>query len=173
MIVRFMFGNPTAWWKQWGSKLIRKVDGSPASHFAIAVFSPSSPDFVYESVFPRFRKIRYDEWLKEYKLVKKVDFVVPKNLEFAVNDWLQMMIGVPYSVPQLALIAISLLGPLKKALNWAILNHKRALICTEVGSRFIEAFTHIEIKESHDNVGVNDMFTYTRNMEKYPNWRSE
>ena len=84
-----------------------------------------------------------------------------------------MMKDTPYSIPQLALIALSLLGPLQRKLNWAILNHKKALICTEVGSRFIESFTHIEIKESHDNVGVNDMFHYTRKMEKYPDWRNE
>lgn len=174
MVVRFLFCNSKTWWKQPGSALIRKVDGSDSSHFAVELIT-FTERIVYESVFPRARKIEKTEWAKHYSVTAYYDFEVPSYMQYKVKDWLESIVGIHYSVPQLLLIALCVLKPLNKLLNWAILNHQQALICTEVGSRFLERFTHIKIKESHDKIGVWDMreYAYAFKLREVFAWRQE
>lgn len=170
MVVRFLFSNPREAWKQPGAWLIRRADRSKASHFAIAIFGFGTV-FVYEAVFPKCRRLPYSEWINHNKIESFHDFEVPTYLEFEVNEWAKSIVGKWYSVPQLALIAVTIIEPLNKLLNWAILNHERQMICTEVGSRFIEKFMTLPIKESHDKIGVRDMYEYTDQLKQNPRWR--
>jgi hypothetical protein len=171
MVVRFLFSNPREAWKQPGAWLIRRADRSKASHFAIAIFGFGTV-FVYEAVFPKCRRIPYSEWINHNKIESFHDFEVPSHLQARVHEWLKAIEGRWYSVPQLLLIAVTILEPLNKLLNWAILNHEKQMICTEVGSRFVEEFTTIPMEESHDKIGVSDMYEITAEMAKNPRWRA-
>jgi hypothetical protein len=47
-------------------------------------------------------------------------------------------------------------------------------VCSEVGSRFLERFIEIQIKESHDKIGVRDMLEYTETLASNGiTWRDE
>ena len=157
MIVRFVFANPTEWWKQPGAALLRWADKVPAEHFAIQVESIVSNNY-HESVFPKSRTLVGKKWEKKWIAYKKYEFEVPDHLQWQVMEWLLQQNNVWYSIPQLFLIALCFIKPINDRLNWAILNHNRLLICTELGSRFIEKFMTIPIKESHDKIGLKDMF---------------
>jgi hypothetical protein len=174
MKVTFLFCNPTQWWKQAGSWLIRVADKSPASHFAICIEHDSGREVVYESVFPKSMKSSIEEWMRHNSLVAAFGFDVPRGKEYLVHEFLEARLGIWYSVPQLILIALCLIKPLNKLLNWSILNHERALVCSEVGSRFLERFIEIQIKESHDKIGVRDMLEYTETLSTNGiTWRDE
>lgn len=164
MYIRFLFCNPKAKWKWIGSKLIRWADRTNASHFALEIEHISGKRYVYESVFPRSQKSEIHEWLTHYNVISVYTFHIPTQIQHKVYEWLESLVGKPYSIPQLVLIALCILKPINSLLQWAILNHDRALICTEVGSRFIEKFIQFPIKESHDKIGVFDMMEYSKEM---------
>lgn len=157
MMISFLICDPTTWWKLAGSWLIKTVDRSSGSHFAIRCETYSGVK-IYESVFPKSTRTPEEEWLKHYKIIKRYDFEVPAAHQASVLEWLESMVGVWYSVPQLALIALSIiLKPLVFIFNRTILNHEKALICTELGSRFVEKFMRWIFTKSHDNIGVREM----------------
>lgn len=156
MKVSFIFCNATTWWKLPGAALIRWADSSPANHMAIMLETYTGQN-VYESVIPKSRKISTFAWGKEYSVVQTFTFEVPAHLHFIVREWLESQVGKKYSISQLALIALTVLAPVNKLLNWSILNHDKYLICTELCSRFMEEFMGLQVKESHDKISVSDM----------------
>lgn len=157
MLISFIICDPLTWWKKSGSWLIKRLDRSTGSHFAIRLETHSSVSY-YESVWPRSTKSPEDEWLKHYVIRKRYDFEVPNIHQAAVLEWLESMVGVWYAVSQLVLIALSIiLWPFRAVFNRTILNHEKALICTELGSRFVEKFMRWIFTKSHDNIGVREM----------------
>lgn len=156
MILRFVFANPKQWWKQGGASLLRWADQFPASHFAVELVTIKH-HYVFESVFPRTRRLEKHEWNELWTEHSAYEFEVPQHLQWEVLAWLNHSVGKWYSLSQLLLIALCLIKPLNDKLNWSILNHDRFLICTELGSRFIERFMKIVMIESHDKIGLQDL----------------
>jgi hypothetical protein len=172
MRVSFVICDPLAFSKQIGKWVIKEVDGAPGSHFAIRLDSYTGINY-YEAVLPCSRKLKSDEWNKHYKIIKQFDFEVPSGMEYDVLTWLESMVGRPYSIAQLVLIAVSTMSMhLQLLFKGAILNHEKALICTEYGSRFVERFMNFHLQKSHDNIGVEDMYeisealTHVKNLWK-------
>jgi len=158
MKVYFIFANSKLRLHKPVNYLIRMVDRSMAGHFAICLETDFSKT-VFEAVAPKSRKIvPYDEWLNLYDPVKTLEIEVPDNKSLAVIEWLEGMVGVRYGYLQVLIIGLSaFLRPFGLILNGININYKRAIICTELGSRFIENFLEYRLKETHDEIGVKDM----------------
>jgi hypothetical protein len=157
MKIAFLFCNPKAKWKQPGSWIIRKLDGSLCSHVAVAVTIKGYTN-VFESVSPNSRNLPLADWLNQYTLEYAYDFEVPNTKEFEALSFLDSITERPYSYGQIALIGLTkLFLPLQFLLRGAILNHERALICTEVISLFVEKFMRYTLRKKHDQHGISDI----------------
>lgn len=157
MKLAFIFCNPTSKWKQPGSWLIRRFDRSAASHVAVSV-QVGQITYVFESVSPKSRVLEFSEWKKEYNIAYTFDFTVPELKSWAVLNYLENIIERPYSYAQIALIALTkLFLPFQFIFRGAILNHERALICTEVISLFVSKFMKYDLKKKHDQHGISDI----------------
>ena len=158
--VSTIFCNPRAWWKQLGSAVIIWGDKSPSSHTAILV-EDENGSWVYESVFPKSRKLPYHEWLRIYKPVESFSFDVDESLVDYSYLILDGLVDKYYSIGQLVFILLTnTFGWLDRALNFAVINHERGLICTEMNSRYFEAMGLMEPTESHDKIGVLDLYNH-------------
>jgi hypothetical protein len=173
MIVKFYFADPLVWWKKPGNLLLKIGDEVSAGHFAIGL-ETYGEEQVYESVFPRSKKSPISEWLTHYKIVKQYQFYVPQHLQYKVLEWLEGYLNVRYAVEQILFIALCILfTPIDLLLRTAVLNHNKALVCTELGSRFIDRFFHFMIKKSHDRIGLNDMFRFSDCLEDKVMWKQD
>lgn len=167
MKVSFLYANPTKWYKKIGAAILRWSDKSDYAHFAILIEYGQS-EFVYESILPVSQRLNKYEWLGHYRIQNQITMDVPKYLEKDVLIWSSSMVGKPYSLAQLVLISMLLLfAPLRRILFMPILNHDKALICTEMGSRFIERFMTIKLEKSHDEIGLRDMVSLGRICPKW------
>jgi hypothetical protein len=160
MRVKLILCNSTKWYKWVGNELLKWADNSNSGHFAIELSSYSTP-IIYESVLPKSKKSKISKWLQHYEITEELEIEVPPEYQGSVYFFLESLLNKPYAIDQIFFIGLCLLfHPLDKAFNWGVLNHEKALICTEYGSRFLEKFIQIEIKESHDKIGLNDMKKY-------------
>jgi hypothetical protein len=152
MKVRVIISNPTEWYKQLGSYLIRRVDGCSGSHVSIELDSYAG-NRVYEAVWPRSRKLNYGEWLNHNKIVKVYEFKVKPGTEADVLEYLEAQLNKLYSIPQLALILIDYIDPY----DFKPINGNSALICSELVSGYLEKFHGSKFNETSDTVGVLDI----------------
>lgn len=173
MTIRFLFANPTAKWKQIGAWFLRVGEMVDAGHFAIQL-ETFQENVVYESLLPKSQKIPIKEWLTHYKVVKSYEWQVPTHLQFKVKEWLDSKVGIPYAISQIIIIGVCIiLKPINAILFNVLFNGEKTMICTEYGSRFIERFMRIRIKESHDKIGLWDMYEYSDRLELNPRWVDE
>lgn len=161
MKIHFIFCTSLEWWKAIGVFLIKFIDRVDSNHFAIVIEGYSEPK-VYETTFPKYKISKYSDWIKSHRIDRQFTYDVPTHLQYKVVEWLESHNGKRYSVFQLLFIAAAIFKPINKILNWGILNHDRALICTEVGSRFMEKFMGLIVKESHDKIGMFDLIKIVR-----------
>ena len=139
-----------------GSRVIMAAQGLPFSHVSIAVKIGNNPFEVYESVWPKSRKISYKEWLTHYKLVSSHE--LPE-----VDDKLQLvleaMVGKTYSVSQLVVIYFNMFFS-KLDSSWV--NGSRKLICTELSAIFMfKAYGTIWSK-ALDMISLRDIYREAR-----------
>lgn len=113
---------------------------------------------VYESVWPRSRKISFDEWLKHYDIVHMYSFDLDEAKVKPVVDELDQLMGRWYSVPQLFLIGFGFISEWfnKISVGWK-LNNSHHLICTELLAIIIRRHTEVGFTESLDRVGIVDV----------------
>lgn len=152
MTVVVYISNPTEWWKQPGSKLIRYVDKTPGSHCSIGLITHTG-EKVYESVWPRSKRSTKAEWLEHNIIIKKYEFEIPPEIRFDVYSWLEKSVGIKYSIPQLFLILADLIKPA----NYRDLNGHSQLICSELVGVFLNKFLAAKLDETVDTIGVLDV----------------
>lgn len=152
MILRVIISNPIALWKQPGSWLIRKVDKTPGSHVSI-ILDTITGATAYEAVFPKSKKSKYSEWLKHNKAIKEYYFEVPNDKQYLALEYLEKQVGKPYSVPQLALIALDYLVDL----NYTNINGGKWLICSELAAGLLTMLYGVKFNETQDTIGVSDI----------------
>lgn len=113
---------------------------------------------VYESVWPKARKISFDDWLKHYDIVHMYSFDLPEDKVKPIVDELDQMTGRWYSVPQLFLIGFGFIfGWFERiSVGWK-LNNSHQLICTELLAIIIKRHTPVGFFESLDRVGLVDV----------------
>ena len=172
MIVRFLFANPLAGFKKIGNKILQVGEQVPFGHFAIELESYGDSK-VYESVFPRSQKSTRSEWNNHYSLVKEYQWSVPDHLQYKVYEWLEKQVGIRYAVEQIIFIGLTIIfGWINLIFNKLILNGNRAMVCTELGSRFAERFWGFVPTESHDKIGLQDMDVLSLRYENNVKWSS-
>ena len=171
MIIRFLFANPKVWYKQIGNKLLQIGELVPFGHFAIELETFGEPK-VYESLFPKSQKVNRSEWNKHYTLVKSYEWQVPEHLRFQVLEWLEKQVGIRYAVEQILFIGLTIIfGWLNLIFNKLVLNGNKAMVCTELGSRFAEKFWGFVPTESHDKIGLQDMDVLSLRYENNVKWQ--
>lgn len=152
MIFKVVISNPTEWYKQPGSWLIRKVDKSSGSHVSVFLETYSGIK-VYESIWPRSHKITHAEWSKHNEFIKEYTFPVPPESQADVYELLGKSVNKPYSIPQLILIAIDYIV----AIDFTNINGGKWLICSEMAARPLVKFFGAKFGETLDTVGVSDI----------------
>lgn len=171
MIVRFLFANPKAWYKQVGNFLLQLGEQVPFGHVAIELEYNGECN-VYEYVFPKSQKEPREEWNKHYKLVKQYQWRVPEEMQEAVLKFLEKNVGIRYAVEQIFFIgATILLGWTNLIFNKLILNGNRAMVCSELLSKFAEKFWGFIATESHDKIGLKDVEVISDRYENNVTWK--
>lgn len=172
MTIRFLFANPKTWYKKIGNRLLQIGELVPFGHFAIELETFGEPK-VYESLFPKSQKVNRSEWNNHYELVKEYQWSVPEDLRFQVLEWLEKQVGIRYAVEQILFIGLTIIfGWLNLIFNKLVLNGNKAMVCTELGSRFAERFWGFVPTESHDKIGLQDMEVLSLRYENNVNWQS-
>jgi hypothetical protein len=155
-----------------GGWFIRRFDRSKFSHAAIEL--EITQPVVYEFVMPKSKKTFKIDWAKGYKVERSYDFVVPTHLQFDVLQWLNAHVGIRYSMTQIGWIALcNAISLIDKNFNWVPINQSKAMICTELVSRFMERFMTIKFKESHDKISLKDIYNYCIELENNPGWKKK
>lgn len=152
MKIRIVISNPTEWYKQLGSWVIRKFDGSSGSH--VSVFLETYAGIkVYESVWPMSQKLTHAAWSKHNEFVKEYVFEVLHTDQLTVLEFLETCVNKPYSVPQLALIAADYFVPV----SYKNINGQTYLICSELAADVLLRFCGAKFDECTDTIGVLDI----------------
>lgn len=140
-----------------GAKIIRYVQNTDVSHSAIMI-TVGDNNHIYESIWPRSRKIKFEDWSHKYQIKRTYTFEVPEHLQANILIDLEDMMGKIYSIPQILLILFTTSCKLfgKVARHW-ILNGRHELICTEIQGMIIEEYTVLDFNESLDGVDLNDV----------------
>lgn len=138
---------------QIGVWAIKKSEGTDFSHFAVLDYQQ-----VWESVFPRSRRIKLKDWFTHYKLVKiyEIEATTEQHSEF----FKIVTANTPkdYSVFQLFLIWCSnTIGVLEHYLNFLLWNGNKALICSEYIAEPINKVFGYDFKKSIDLVGMDEV----------------
>jgi hypothetical protein len=162
MKIYFVFCYNIRWYALLSPVIAYFQNTKGISHFAIVLEKEDGQLMVFESVFPKAHSKTYLEWSKGYRVERSFCFEVPKDKEAAVLLWLESQNGKSYPFSQLFFILATILnkGIEKVSRGW-VLNGNKWLICTELGSRFIEAFFIGHITESHDRIDLKDMISYS------------
>jgi len=163
MKVSILFAKNSAWWAVLG-RLIMFVEQKPFSHCAV-LLEYDGKQVVYDSVFPKGRIMSYQKWSMLYKdiLVHEMPDISP--WEVAAKLSLAKDSRRYYSIVQLLWILLALFKPFDRWTNWFTLNGHKAMICTELVSRFLELFYQVKFNESHDKIGLVDVHEAVKKLE--------
>lgn len=157
MKVTFIFANTRISSHKFVNFLIKWIDKSKSGHFAILLDTDFTSN-IFEAVSPKVREIKLDDWIKQYDAQSFTCFEVPEHKRADVIYWLKNMVGIRYGYGQVLLIGFfCIFKKLASIIPKVNLNYKSAVICTELGSRFIEKFLDYPLNKSHDEIGINDM----------------
>lgn len=139
------------------SPLIKYVENTPGSHLYLK-FSTSQGGLIYESVFPRVRRIAEKDWLKENRVVREFEFEIQAPSS-SVRQFLMHYQGKPYSFLQLVLIYLTKIdSAVRRYFIKHNMNKGRALICSEFVARFLTTFFGIQFGESFDTIGLKEVY---------------
>ena len=99
MKVYVLFADHKKWWAL-GSWVLKWVEKVPFSHTAILLADDHST-YVYESKYPKGRRVHLMEWLKTYKIVDCV--LIDSHFKKGTHEYyyLYRQTQVPYSLIQL------------------------------------------------------------------------
>lgn len=173
MRVTFLFSNPRVWYKKFGNTILKIAEGVPFGHFSIQLDSLAG-SYIYESIFPRSQKLPLKEWLTHYEPVYYTGWDVPDHMNGKVLEWLESMTGKRYALEQILFIAFCICFKWVDILfNTLSINHAKALVCTEYGSRFVERFTTFKLTKSHDKIGLKYMLYISKKIESSEVWKNE
>lgn len=171
MKITFYYVNPVSKYKKFGNFILRSAEDTEYGHFAIGCTGPSNIETVYEAVFPRFHKISKEEFLLHYEIYDSISWEVPEDIQYRVFDFLEGFVGKRYALEQILFIGLTiLLFPLNILFKSLSLNGNKALVCTELGSRFAEKFFGFVPKESHDKIGLKDMLVIGYKYKDIKKW---
>lgn len=172
--VSFLFCNPKTGYKKLGGEIIREVEKTAFSHFAVLVCD-GYDSTVYESVFPKSRKEAYSTWLDEYDIVNEFIFEVPnRNKMIECVEWLESKMGTWYGVDQIIWIFMCIVFKMNQKIQKdTTLNGSQRLICTELGFTFARKFFDFIWFDDvgQDRVDLVTMFQIANRISNKTTWR--
>lgn len=142
-----------------GAKLIEWGQNTKFSHCAVEIIEhPEGDAWIFESVYPKARRVPLGEWLKTYKPVESYSFIIDDPiLAQNIKNKLYANLHKPYSVLQLVVIGVGIaLKLLEKAINKITLNAKKYSICSEYMAE-VQAEQGAKFDESVDLIDLLDV----------------
>ena len=141
--MKILLSKNTKWYGFFDDLLII-VERIDFSHVALEI-----DGYVYESVWPMSRRIKKEEWLKKYQIIREYDSNMPYNLENAYINYIEeSLLDKPYSAMQIIVIG---LGMINKSIDVFFrkkeLNNKKYLICTELVCRVLSKMYSVSIED--------------------------
>lgn len=162
--IRVCVGLNTKWYAILTPAIVY-FDRYPASHSWIEI-DYHGQTWVYESVFPRSRRVTKAYHASIYKTVKMWELPI-RHKPVSITHYLEERKYVKYSLMQLVII---LLGILYKPFNIYFeqmgLNESKHLICTELCAYFLRDLYDVEFRESLDTIGLRDLDYAVRQVGK-------
>lgn len=144
-----------------GGKLLRWAEKITFSHCAVLLEDASGHSVIYESVWPKSRKMNFEKWLDYYKIEEIYQFPIPGRNSDAGSTYLGMKFYLKgklrkwYSIRQLFWIGVGLfIKPLSKAISSNKINGSKHLICTELQGDFFKHFYGAKWNESTDTISL-------------------
>ena len=132
------------------------------SHVAI-----KHSEFVSDSVTKFSRTLAEEEFLKTYVVVEKFKIKLPVT-KSAFKEYIAYTDGLPYSIPQLLLIALRLsFKRLQRLMRFVVWDGQKALICTERVARLLSWAKVFEFEQSLDLISLKDVYKALYRIEKY------
>jgi hypothetical protein len=153
--IRLCMGLNMKWWAIL-SPIISYLDKYPASHSWIEI-DYHGQTWIYESIWPRSRRVLLDEHRKTYKLTKMWE--LPVNYSSIIyTHYLEERKNIKYSFLQIITIGIGLfIRPFNSYFESVGLNESKHLICTELCAYFLKDLYDVEFTESLDTIGLRDL----------------
>lgn len=144
-----------------GGKLLMWAEKIPFSHAAVLIEDQHGHQVVYESVWPKSRKMTLKEWEKHYQCVESYSFPIASMSDLhQMKFFMKSKLNKWYSVLQLAWIGVGMfINPLEKIVSTRPVNGSKHLICTELTGDFFAKFYGCKWLESTDTISL----TETRN----------
>ena len=164
MELHFYFADNKEGLKKYGSEIIKAVEGTTFSHFAIGI-DYGGTERIFESVFTKSRTILKTEWLKEYIIIKDFKYIVPEFFEHDLLKFLFSQMGKWYAVEQVVFIAFSIWFKFKMFMKKPFNGSKR-LICTELGFILVKHFCD-DYPMYQDSIDLNDMYAIANTLPKH------
>lgn len=158
---------------KFGDKVIKEVQRTNFSHFAIGLLdSETGIEIIYESIFPKSRRLLKDQWLNDYSPVLEMNLKISDE-RFNESIWfLDTMIDKWYSLKQIFWIAFIGWFKIKTLFsNKVTINSKNKLICTEMGYIYCKEFFNFDHDENSDSVDLNDMLKIGKDISSNPIWK--
>jgi hypothetical protein len=148
--------NKSKWMK--GGELIKWAEDISFSHCAVFIEDEHGRTEVYESVWPKSRKMPMEKWLEHYKVEEIYDFhVVDETMFRGIKLYLRGKLRRWYSTFQLFWIGIGLfIKPLNKFISKKPVNGSKHLICTELTGDVFKRFYGAKWDESTDTLSLRD-----------------
>jgi hypothetical protein len=141
-----------------GGKLLQWAECIPFSHCAVMLEDEYGTVTVFESVWPKSRKIKIEEWLDHYKIEESFDFPIHDIIMYrGLNLYLRGKLRRWYSTLQLVWIGIGLfIKPLNKVISKTKVNGSKHLICTEMTGDVFKRFYGASWNESTDTISLTE-----------------
>jgi len=150
-----------------GSRFIQWCEGVEFSHCAILI-----DGYVYESVYPKFRKIDFGEWLNHYEVIEMYSLDNANNQ--AIKEMGESWIGNEYSLLQLVVIGLGLIfdsfNLYVSKIHW---NGTKKSICSEFVARVLAGFYGVTFSESMDTIGLREIKTILEEKRIREGWLAE
>ena len=144
-------------------KFIEWIDGVPFTHVSILVENIDEK-MIYESVFPRSKKVSVEDWKKHYKL--KYIYQLPSVDVKLATSLLEEMRGKEYSIFQLILIAVARAFNRFQRYFGNNINGTKRLICSELVAEFIQKSYNVDFKENIDFISLKDVWDLTKDLSR-------
>jgi hypothetical protein len=171
MKLNFYFVDTIKGYKKYGADIIRDVENTPFSHFAVGLDN-GEKETIYEAVFPRVHKISKEKWSDEYSIIYSFSYDIPENKFLTLMMFLERMVGKFYGFDQCVWIALLAWFKIKKAFsNKVILNGTGRLICSEVGYLICKEFFVGQWDDNIDRVDLNDMYYISNKLSQEVVWK--
>jgi hypothetical protein len=148
------------------ARLIMAFQKIDFSHVALMIEDENTGQrTVYEAVFPRARRLSYDSFLSQYKLVRCYRLIPPQIPQHEVQMFADNLVenNSHYSFAQLILIQIqNTFSKWSRHIGRIILNHKKGMVCSEFIALVLTKGWLVFFNEHYDTIDLKEVVQEAR-----------